>query len=165
MEAVADAAEVGKPLLYTAVHCRTGDRARAGTSTAWSGARGHPHTISPQSGRPGPARRRCRPFCGASWNPTRWRLILPCRTALRQTYRATMRSARSQIVAQAEELAKTGMTLDPRLAQLDPVLCWVTLCVTSKCWAGSRLTVRTAIPANASGSTRSRAMTMFAGAD
>jgi hypothetical protein len=33
-----------------------------------------------------------------------------------------MRTARSEVMTQAEELAKAGTALDPRLAQLDPVL-------------------------------------------
>jgi hypothetical protein len=37
-------------------------------------------------------------------------------------YRDDLRRARSAIVAQAEQFAKTGIAMDPRLAGLDPVL-------------------------------------------
>jgi hypothetical protein len=37
-------------------------------------------------------------------------------------YRDDLRRARSSILAQAERLAKAGIALDPRLADLDPVL-------------------------------------------
>ena len=55
-------------------------------------------------------------------NPMRWRLILTVPDSAPRDYRDALRQARSSILAQAEELAKAGIALQPRLADLDPVL-------------------------------------------
>ena len=55
-------------------------------------------------------------------NPARWRLILTVPDSAPREYRDDLRRARSSILAQAEQLAKAGIALDPRLADLDPVL-------------------------------------------
>ncbi len=55
-------------------------------------------------------------------NPARWRLILTVPESAPREYRDDLRRARSAILAQTEQLAKAGIALDPRLADLDPVL-------------------------------------------
>ena len=62
-------------------------------------------------------------FLGAVLDdPTRWRLILTVPDSAPREYRDTLRTARSSIVAHAEELAKAGIALDPRLEGLDAEL-------------------------------------------
>jgi hypothetical protein len=55
-------------------------------------------------------------------NPARWRLILTVPDSAPREYRDDLRGARSSILGQSEELAKAGIAIDPRLADLDPVL-------------------------------------------
>jgi hypothetical protein len=55
-------------------------------------------------------------------NPVRWRLILTVPDSAPREYRDDLRRARSSILAQAENLAKAGIALEPRLADLDPAL-------------------------------------------
>ena len=55
-------------------------------------------------------------------NPTRWRLILTMPDSAPREYRDALRTARSSILAQAEELAKAGIALMPALTSLDPLL-------------------------------------------
>jgi hypothetical protein len=55
-------------------------------------------------------------------NPARWRLILTVPDSAPREYRDDLRRARSAILSQAEQFAKAGIALDPRLADLDPVL-------------------------------------------
>jgi hypothetical protein len=55
-------------------------------------------------------------------HPTRWRLILTVPDSAPREYRDDLRRARSAIVAHAEQLAKAGIALEPRLDGLDPVL-------------------------------------------
>lgn len=126
MEAVAEAAGVGKPVLYTAYrtraelvtalltreHQRGLDQVRAalpddldiaGPTEAYTA------TVSA--------------FLRAVLeNPTRWRLILTVPDSAPREYRAAVRHARSQIVDLAESFARAGIQLDPRLTNLDPML-------------------------------------------
>ncbi len=55
-------------------------------------------------------------------NPARWRLILTVPDSAHREYRDALRRARGSILDQAQMLAKAGVALDPRLADLDPVL-------------------------------------------
>jgi AcrR family transcriptional regulator len=55
-------------------------------------------------------------------NPTRWRLILTVPESAPREYRDSLREARSSVLAQAEQLAKAGAALQPTLATLDPAL-------------------------------------------
>jgi AcrR family transcriptional regulator len=126
MEAVAEAAGVGKPVLYTAFrtrselvaallrreHQRGLEQVRAAMPDDLTG-RGptdaYAATVSA--------------FLHVVLeNPTRWRLILTMPDSAPREYRAALRQARSSILAQAEELAKAGIALAPQLTDLDPVL-------------------------------------------
>jgi len=52
-------------------------------------------------------------------NPTRWRLILATPASAPDEYRAALRSSRADIIEQAEALVRIGTTLDPRWAAMD----------------------------------------------
>ncbi len=126
MEAVAEAAGVGKPVLYTVFrtrgelvaallrreHRRGIDQVRAAMPddlTVHGPASAYTATVSA--------------FLQVVLeNPTRWRLILTMPESAPREYRDALRTARSSILAQAEELAKAGIALTPALTSLDPVL-------------------------------------------
>jgi AcrR family transcriptional regulator len=126
MEAVAEAAGVGKPVLYTAFRTRAElvtalltrehqyglDQVRAAMPSDVSVASptvAYTATVSA--------------FLRAVLeNPTRWRLILTVPDSAPRDYRSAVRNARMTIVTQAEQLAKAGIALDTRLAKFDPVL-------------------------------------------
>lgn len=126
MEAVAEAAGVGKPVLYTVFrtrgelvaallrreHRRGIDQVRAAMPddlTVHGPASAYTATVSA--------------FLQVVLeNPTRWRLILTMPESAPREYRDALRTARSSILAQAEELAKAGIALTPALTPLDPVL-------------------------------------------
>jgi AcrR family transcriptional regulator len=126
MEAVAEAAGVGKPVLYTVFrtrgelvaallrreHRRGIDQVRAAMPddlTVHGPASAYTATVSA--------------FLQVVLeNPTRWRLILTMPDSAPREYRDALRTARSSILAQAEELAKAGIALTPALTPLDPVL-------------------------------------------
>ena len=55
-------------------------------------------------------------------DPTRWQLILTVPDSAPREYRDSLRRARSSILAQAEQLAKAGIALEPRLEGLDAAL-------------------------------------------
>ena len=117
MEAVADAAGVGKPVLYTVFrtrgelvaallrreHHRGIDQVRAAMPddlTVLGPTGAYAATISA--------------FLQVVLeNPTRWRLILTMPDSAPREYRDALRASRSSILAQAEELAKAGIALIP----------------------------------------------------
>lgn len=126
MEAVAEAAGVGKPVLYTVFrsrrelvaallrreHGRGIDQVRAAM----------PHDLT-VLGPTGAYTATISAFLQVVLdNPTRWRLILTMPDTAPREYRDALRRARSSILAQAEDLAKAGIALTPTLAPLDPVL-------------------------------------------
>ncbi len=131
MEAVAETAGVGKPVLYTAFRTRTE------LVTALL-IREHQHGLTqvldslPTSmSSTGPtdaytatvtAFLRC-----VLENPTRWRLILTVPDIAPRDYQAAVRNARNQILTQVEQMAKAGIAVDPRLSALDPELLGHTL--------------------------------------
>jgi AcrR family transcriptional regulator len=126
MEAVAEAAGVGKPVLYTVF------RTRAELVSALL-RREHQRGLEQVLARmpddltaPGPTGAYAATVSAflrvVLENPARWRLILTVPDSAPRDYRDDLRRARSAILAQAEELAKAGMALDPRLSDLDPVL-------------------------------------------
>lgn len=126
MEAVAEAAGVGKPLLYTAF------RTRAELVTALL-RREHQRGMEqvraampedmPVAGPTGAYTATVSAFLQAVLeHPTRWRLILTVPDSAPRDYRWALRDARRVIVDQAEVLAKAGIALDPRLTHLDPLL-------------------------------------------
>lgn len=126
MEAVAEAAGVGKPVLYTVF------RTRAELVSALL-RREHQRGVEQVLTRmpedltePGPTGAYAATVSAflrvVLENPARWRLILTVPDSAPREYRDDLRRARSAILAQAETLAKAGMALDSRLAGLDPVL-------------------------------------------
>jgi AcrR family transcriptional regulator len=123
MEAVADAAGVGKPVLYTAFHTR-GDLVSALLRREHERGLAQVRAAMPNDlTAPGPAgayAATVSAFLGAVLDaPTRWRLILTVPDSAPRDYRDALRSARSSIVEQAEQLAKAGIGIDPRLEGLD----------------------------------------------
>jgi AcrR family transcriptional regulator len=126
MEAVAEAAGVGKPVLYTAFSTRTelvsallGREHQRGLEQVLAGM---PDDLT----KPGPTGAYAATVSTflrvVLENPARWRLILTVPDSAPREYREDLRRARSSILAQAEELAKAGIALDERLTDLDPVL-------------------------------------------
>ena len=126
MEAVAEAAGVGKPVLYTVFRTRAELVSALLRREHQSGLEqvlaGMPDDLTA----PGPTGAYAATVSAflrvVLENPARWRLILTVPDSAPREYRDDLRRARSAILAQAERLAKAGITLDPRLADLDPVL-------------------------------------------
>ncbi|MFC4603259.1 TetR/AcrR family transcriptional regulator [Rhodococcus kronopolitis] len=126
MEAVADAAGVGKPVLYTVFRTRA-ELVAALLQREHERAVAQVLTAMPTDLRPlGPAAA----YAGTVTafvrvvleNPTRWRLILTTPDDAPGEYRDHLRKARGAVLARAEELAHAGIALEPGLAGLDPVL-------------------------------------------
>jgi AcrR family transcriptional regulator len=126
MEAVADAAGVGKPVLYTVFRTRAelvsallGREHQRGLQQVLAGM---PEDLT----EPGPTGAYAATVSAflrvVLENPARWRLILTVPDSAPREYRDDLRRARSAILAQTEMLAKAGAALDSRLAGLDPVL-------------------------------------------
>jgi AcrR family transcriptional regulator len=126
MEAVAEAAGVGKPVLYTVF------RTRAELVSALLRREHQRGVAQVRAALPddltvlGPTGAYAATISAflrvVLENPARWRLILTVPDSAPREYRDDLRRARSSILAQAEELAKAGIALDPRLTDLDPVL-------------------------------------------
>jgi AcrR family transcriptional regulator len=126
MEAVAEAAGVGKPVLYTVF------RTRADLVSALLHREHQRGVAQVLAAMPSDLTVRGPSSAYAATisaflevvlaNPTRWRLILTMPDSAPREYRADLRRARSAILSQTEQLAKAGIALDPRLAKLDPVL-------------------------------------------
>jgi AcrR family transcriptional regulator len=126
MEAVADAAGVGKPVLYTVFRTRTDlvsallHREHLRGVAQVTAAMPDDLTVH---GPTGAYAATISAFLEVVLeNPTRWRLILTMPDSAPREYRDDLRRARSSILSQAEQLAKAGLALDARLAELDPVL-------------------------------------------
>jgi AcrR family transcriptional regulator len=126
MEAVAEAAGVGKPVLYTVFRTRAElvsallrREHRRGLEQVLAGM---PDDLSG----PGPTSAYAATVSAflrvVLENPARWRLILTVPDSAPREYRDDLRRARSSILAQAEQFAKAGIALEPQLAKLDPVL-------------------------------------------
>ncbi|SDI17380.1 DNA-binding transcriptional regulator, AcrR family [Rhodococcus triatomae] len=126
MEAVAQRAGVGKPVLYTVFGSRAELVAALLDRERERGIEQVRATMPTDLSAIGPA---------ASYtatvsafvkvvldNPTRWRLILMVPDSAPGEYREGLRTSRGAILAQAEALARMGALLEPRLAGLDPVL-------------------------------------------
>ena len=126
MEAVAEAAGVGKPVLYTAFRTRT---ELVSALLRREHQRGLEHVLAGMPDdltKPGPTGAYAATVSAflrmVLENPARWRLILTVPDSAPREYRDDLRRARSSILAQAEELANAGIALDERLTDLDPVL-------------------------------------------
>src|SRR5258705_11126582 len=135
---------------------RTGVGVVAARTSAWAGADPRRHARRPD--RAGPTRAYAATVSAflrvVLENPARWRLILTVPESAPREYRDDLRRARSAILAQTEQLAKAGIALDPRLADLDPCCSATPCCPSPKCSAGWRLTTRK--PARVSGWRRTR---------
>ena len=126
MEAVAEAAGVGKPVLYTVFRTRA---ELVSALLSREHQRGLEQVVAgmPQdltvSGPTGTYATTVSAFLRVVLdNPARWRLILTMPESAPREYRGDLRRARAAILAQAELLAKGGIALEPRLARLDPAL-------------------------------------------
>jgi len=126
MEAVAEAAGVGKPVLYTVFRTRA-DLVSAllrrehqrGVAQVLAGM---PDDLT-VSGPTGAYAATVSAFLRVVLeHPARWRLILTVPDTAPREYRDDLRRARSAILAQAEQFAKAGSALEPQLGDLDPVL-------------------------------------------
>ncbi|NHP16362.1 TetR/AcrR family transcriptional regulator [Rhodococcus sp. IC4_135] len=126
MESVAAEAGVGKPVLYTIFDTRTDlvaallrreheraiaqvletmptDLSELGPAASYTGTVGA--------------------FVDAVLeNPTRWRLILTSVENAPSEYHGLLKLSRGAVFARAEELARAGIALEPKLEGLDPVL-------------------------------------------
>jgi AcrR family transcriptional regulator len=126
MEAVAEAAGVGKPVLYTVFRTRAElvsallrREHQRGLEQVLAGM---PEDLTG----PGPTGAYAATVSAflrvVLQNHARWRLILTVPDSAPREYRDDLRRARSSILAQAEQFAKAGIALEPQLAKLDPVL-------------------------------------------
>ena len=126
MEAVAEAAEVGKPVLYTAFSTRA-ELVSALLDREQRRALDQVLMAMPTDlAGPGPTNAYAATvsaFLGAVLeNPTRWRLMLTVPDSAPSEYRDALRLTRSAVLNQAEQLARAGIALEPRLAGVDHVL-------------------------------------------
>lgn len=126
MEAVAAAAGVAKPVLYTAFSTRAElveallERERErGIAEVRAAMPDDLSTLGPT----GAYTATIGAFLKAVLNnPTGWRLILTVPDSAPRDYRDSLRSARSAVLRQSEELARAAAAFMPQLARLDPVL-------------------------------------------
>ena len=126
MEAVAAAAGVGKPVLYTVFRTRAElvaallDREHR-RAVAQIGA-----ALPTDLGELGPTGAYAATVSAfvrlVLENPTSWRLILTVPDSAPSEYRDGLRRSRAGLLAQTEMLARAGVAIEPRLAHLDPVL-------------------------------------------
>jgi AcrR family transcriptional regulator len=126
MEAVAEAAGVGKPVLYTVFRTRSelvsallSREHQRGLEQVLAGMPDDLTVHGPTGAYAATVSAFLRVVLE---NPARWRLILTVPDSAPHEYRDGLRRARSAILAQAEALAKVGVALDPMLADLDPTL-------------------------------------------
>jgi len=126
MEAVAEAAGVGKPVLYTVFRTRAELVAALLHREHQRGIEQVRAAMPDDLTGPGPTAAYAATVSAflrvVLEHPTRWRLILTMPDSAPREYRDALRRARSSILAQAEELAKAGIALSPALSGLDPVL-------------------------------------------
>lgn len=126
MEAVAVAADVAKPVLYTAFRTRTelvSALLKREHERGIAELRDAMPTDLCDSDPTGAYLATVSTFLqSVIRNQTRWRLILTVPDNAPGDYRDSLRSARTAIAARSESLARTGTHLVPRLARLDPEL-------------------------------------------
>jgi len=126
MEAVAEAAGVGKPVLYTVFRTRTALVSALLRREHQRGVAQVTAAMPDDLTLRGPTRAYAATISAflevVLANPTRWRLILTLPDSAPREYRDDLRRARSSILAKAEQLAKAGVAMDSRLERLDPVL-------------------------------------------
>jgi AcrR family transcriptional regulator len=123
MEAVAQEAGVGKPVLYTAFSTRA-DLVAALLERERERALEQVSATLPAdllSAEPvAAASATVTAFLDVALeNPTRWRLILTTPASAPDEYRAALRNSRTDIVEQAQALVRMGTALDPRWTAMD----------------------------------------------
>lgn len=126
MEAVAQEAGVGKPVLYTVFKTRAELVEALLERELERGLEQVVETLPTDLLGADPvevASRTVAAFVGVVLeNPTRWRLILASPGTAPQEYRAALRSSRTGIFDQAEALIRMGAALDQRWAAMDSAL-------------------------------------------
>ncbi|MGH3862384.1 TetR/AcrR family transcriptional regulator [Actinokineospora sp.] len=126
MEAVARAAGVGKPVLYTVFRTRSDLVAALLTREREDAIKQVRETMPTDLRDLGPTAAYAATVSAfvriVLENPTRWRLILAMPESAPREYREDLRISRAGILAEAETLARAGISLEPRLAGLDPAL-------------------------------------------
>ena len=126
IEAVAEAAGVGKPVVYTVFRSReelvSALLRREHERGIAQVRRAMPDDLSERGPRGAYAATISAFLEVVLADPTRWRLILTLPESAPREYRDDLRRARSSILEQAEQLAKAGIALDHRLADLDATL-------------------------------------------
>jgi AcrR family transcriptional regulator len=125
MAAVALAAGVGKPVLYTAFRSRTDFVSSLLRREYDRGLLQVRDAIPRDLSVPGPGTYAS--FISAfvravQQNPARWRLIFAVPESAPREYREAVRQGRTALLTQAEMLAQVSAVLEPRLSGLDPLL-------------------------------------------
>ncbi|MEV2224067.1 helix-turn-helix domain-containing protein [Nocardia vinacea] len=126
MEAVAQEAGVGKPVLYTVFKTRAELVAALLERERERGLEQVAATLPTDLLDADPvtaASATVEAFVGvALQNPTRWRLILATPGSAPDEYRAALAESRTGVFTQAESLVSMGIALDPRWAGMDSAL-------------------------------------------
>ncbi|WP_278265016.1 TetR/AcrR family transcriptional regulator [Nocardia sp. AG03] len=126
MEAVAQEAGVGKPVLYTVFKTRAelveallereSERGQAQIADTLPADLIGADPVAAASAT-------VEAFVGlALANPTRWRLILATPASAPDEYRAALRASRADILARAQALVEVGIALSPRWSNMDAAL-------------------------------------------
>ncbi len=123
MEAVAQEAGVGKPVLYTVFSTRAELVAALLERERERGLDQVAATLPTDllgSDPVAAASATVEAFVGVALeNPTRWRLILATPASAPDEYRAALRTSRDEIIDRADALIRMGSALDPRWATVD----------------------------------------------
>ncbi|MFD3748110.1 TetR/AcrR family transcriptional regulator [Nocardia sp. NPDC058633] len=134
MEAVAQEAGVGKPVLYTVFKTRAELVEALLERERERGLEQIADTLPQDLLDTDPlaaASATVEAFVGVALeNPTRWRLILATPASAPDEYRAALRASRTDILERAESLVRMGISLSPRWSDMDaPLLANSTLTV------------------------------------
>lgn len=126
MEAVAQEAGVGKPVLYTVFKTRAELVEALLARESERGLEQIADTLPDDLLGADPvavASSTVEAFVGVALaNPTRWRLILATPASAPGEYRAALRASRADILARAESLVRIGISLSPRWSGMDAEL-------------------------------------------
>ncbi|MFE3545423.1 TetR/AcrR family transcriptional regulator [Nocardia sp. NPDC059177] len=126
MEAVAQEAGVGKPVLYTVFKTRAELVEALLERERERGLEQIADTLPADLVGTDPvaaASATVEAFVGvALTNPTRWRLILATPASAPDEYRAALRTSRAEILDRAQALVRVGIAMSPRWASMDAAL-------------------------------------------
>ncbi|MFF2088828.1 TetR/AcrR family transcriptional regulator [Nocardia sp. NPDC058176] len=126
MEAVAQEAGVGKPVLYTVFKTRAELVEALLERESERGLAQIADTLPENLTGTDPieaALATVEAFVGVALaNPTRWRLILATPASAPDEYRAALRASRDEILARAESLVRVGIAMLPRWSAMDAAL-------------------------------------------